>query len=184
MSAPVITIMGPIGAGKTVQAQSLAGALGWETFSTGQLVRDDNNEAVKAIMNSGKLSPTEYIQDLVLRKLRTIPDGKGIILDGSPRMMPEAERLDKELPAMGRKINLVVFLQIAEPEVERRLAQRGRPDDAPEIIKVRWQEYQCDTMPVVEHYRTKGVVAEVDALGTPQEVTARIQGVLRHAGLA
>jgi adenylate kinase len=181
--APVITIMGPIGGGKTMQAQMLAQELGWETFSTGQLIREDSNPQGQAAAASGNLAPTGFVQDLVVRKIGTIPGNKGIILDGSPRMLPEAERLDTELPAMGRKLNLVIFLDVDQKTVVDRLAKRGRPDDHPQTIPVRWKAYERETKPVIEHYRALNKVMTVSGEGTPQQVHNRIVKVLNDANL-
>lgn len=183
MAAPVITIMGPIGSGKTIQAHMLAQKLTWETFSTGQILRDAGNAASREAMKVGNLAATEYVQEVVLQHIRSYAPGKGIILDGSPRMLAEAKRLDDDLPEMGRKMDLVLFLQIEEPSVEVRLMARGRADDRPEVIKVRWQQYTDETMPVVDYYRARGMVRDIDAKGSPEEVAELILKAVTDAGL-
>ncbi len=181
--APLITIMGPIGSGKTDQAQRLAADLGWLTFSTGQLVREDGDVAAMAAAQIGKLAPTAYVQELVLAKIKSIPKTTGIILDGSPRMLAEVERMERDLPKLGRKLNLAIFLQIKESVVEQRLAKRGRSDDQPEIIRVRWDEYQRDTVPVVAYLRSKEAVCEVEADASLDEVAISIKKCLEQRGL-
>jgi adenylate kinase len=182
--APVITIMGPIGSGKTAQAEMLAQKLGWVTFSTGQLIREDHNPEATEAGKLGKLAPTDYVQDLVLEKIKSIPSETGIILDGSPRMVAEAERLDIELPKLGRKIDLVIFLNADEPMVEQRLVKRGRHDDHPSVIQVRWNEYQRDTLPVVDRFRDLHLVSDIDGHGTHQQVNDAIIKVIHEKHLA
>lgn len=175
--------MGPIGSGKTVQAQAVAKQLGWQTFSTGQLVREDANPEAAAASKAGRLAPTEYVQELVLAKIKSIDGDTGIILDGSPRMPAEIKRLDAELPQIGRHLDLAIFLNISQQEVERRLAARGRHDDHPEIIPVRWAEYERDTLPVVETLRSDGRVCDVDAQASEAVVTAAIIRCLQEREL-
>ena len=179
----VVTIMGPIGAGKTEQACRLAEETGWKTFSTGELLRRDDSKEVLKASKTGKLAPTVYVQDLVLEKIASHDASISLILDGSPRMIAEAERLDNELPKMGRKIDLVIFLNVSEEEVQRRLAMRGRHDDEPDIVKVRWQEYQNDTRPVIEHYKRKGIVCDLDGNRSLEEIHEEIMIKLKEVGL-
>lgn len=187
--AAVVAIMGPIGSGKTAQANMLAEAMGWRTFSTGQVLRDHIEEPgvdpqVVSAIKEGHLVPSEYVHAIVLRELKRIPADAGIVLDGSPRKPLEVDQLNQDLPALGRKLDLVIFLQVGREEAERRLAQRGRHDDNPETIKVRWAAYERDTLPTVEVCRQQGLVREVDAEATPDQVHQRIVEVLRVENLA
>lgn len=187
--APVITIVGPIGSGKTLQAELLAAALKWRTFSTGQLLRDHSNEPhadpeVVRALRSGTLASSSYVQDLVLRQVKAVKEEVGIILDGSPRKVEEAQRYDQEFPKLGRIMSLVVFLDTGRPTVEQRLAKRGRDDDQPETVKVRWAAYERDTVPMVQYYRDKGMVVDVDGHGDPEQVHGRILEALRGRNLA
>lgn len=187
--AAVITIVGPIGSGKTLQAEMAAQALGWQTFSTGQLLRDHVGEShadpeVAAALRTGKLASSQYVQQLVLSKIAEIGNDTGIVLDGSPRKLEEAQRYDQEFPGLGRKMDLVIFLNTGRNEVEQRLAKRGRHDDHPDTIKVRWAEYERDTVPMINYYRDHGLVVDIDGHGNPEEVHNRIIEVLRGKDLA
>ena len=180
---PVITIMGPIGSGKTMQANLLAKALGWQTFSTGQLIRDGDNQLAKELHDKGILAPTEFVQEMILSKIKSYPPNTGIILDGSPRMIAEAERYDKDLPALGRKMNLVIVLGVDRKTIDERLTLRGRDDDTPEGIKARFAQLTNDILPAIERYRTQGIVREVDGDEDAEKVSQRIVRVIKDANL-
>ena len=182
--APVITIMGPIGSGKSVQAELLAKTLKWETFSTGKLIREGSNQEARAAHDAGKLADTRFVQELVLGKIKSFPETSGIILDGNPRMLPEAIRYDEDLPKLGRTMNLVILLMVPEEVLLQRLSNRGRSDDTPEGIKSRFHVYDTEITPTIERYREHGIVREVDGLGTKEAVNARIVEVLHREHLA
>lgn len=187
--AAVVAVMGPIGSGKTVQANMLAEAMGWHTFSTGQVLRDHIDEPgvdpkVVAAIKEGHLVPSEYVHNIVLRELKQLPAEAGIVLDGSPRKPLEVDQLNRDLPALGRKLDLVIFLHLTKEEAEQRLAKRGRHDDDPQTIQVRWAAYEQDTLPTVERCRAQGLVREVDANAAPEQVHQRIMEVLRAEHLA
>lgn len=182
--APVITIMGNIGSGKSAQAKLIATELGWETFSTGQLIRESGNEQIIEAHNQGELAPTEFVQQMILKKVESIDKNKGVILDGSPRMLEEAVRYDQDFPKFGRKLNLVIVLKLDKEEAISRLEQRGRVDDTPEAIASRFETYETEVKPVINRYQESGIVREVDGHGSIEEVNARILKVLHdeHIG--
>ncbi|TAK88859.1 nucleoside monophosphate kinase [Patescibacteria group bacterium] len=187
--APVVAIMGPIGSGKSVQARILAEELGWQAVSTGSILREHIKEpgidpAVVAALNAGHLVPSPYVHKVLLEKLRQLPADTGIVLDGSPRKPGEVHHLNEDLPALGRKLNLVILLKLSREQVEQRLAKRGRHDDQPETIKVRWAEYERDTLPTIELCRQQGLLREVDADAEPAVVQQRILEVLHAEHLA
>lgn len=182
--ATVITIMGNIGSGKSVQAQKVAERLNWVTFSTGQLVRESNIPEVVDAHNQGKLAPTEYIQKMILDKIKSIDPSRGIIMDGSPRMLVEAVRYDSELPKIGRKLDLVIMLSLSETESIERLKKRGRVDDTPKAIAERFRTFEEEVKPVIDRYRERGIVREIDAGGSIEAVTERIMEALQGADLA
>lgn len=183
-SAPVITIMGPIGSGKTLQAERVSKDLGWTTFSTGQLIREHSRPDVMEHVNSGKPAPTKYVQDLIINKVKSIDSETGIILDGSPRLPQEADRYEREFPDLGRQLNLVIALNVDEPELENRIKDRGRADDHPEAIKSRMDWFERDILPIIKRYERVGIVRYVDGNGTPDEVTDRIKQVIHEANLS
>lgn len=181
--APVITIMGNIGSGKSAQAKLIAEDLGWETFSTGQLIRESGNKEIIDAHNQGELAPTEFVQQMILNKVESIDGHKGVILDGSPRMLEEAERYDQDFPKFGRKLNLVIVLKLDKEEAINRLKLRGRVDDTPEAIASRFETYETEVKPVINRYKQAGIVREVDGHGSVAEVKARILKVVQDEHL-
>lgn len=182
--APVITIMGNIGSGKSAQAKLIAEELGWETFSTGQLIRESGDKEVIEAHNQGELAPTEFVQQMIIDKVQSIDSTKGVILDGSPRMLEEAVRYDQDFPKFNRKLNLVIVLRLSKEEAINRLKLRGRVDDTPEAIASRFETYETEVKPVINRYKQAGIVREVDGHGSIEEVKARILKVLsdEHLG--
>lgn len=183
----VIAMMGPIGAGKTSQNKRLAARFNLDSFSTGQLIREDRDPDAIRSHNKGEAAPTDYVQQLVLAHFAAVPTDKNIVFDG-PILVEEAEAYQQKLPEMGHRLAVVVFLQVDEDEAERRIAARkdthGRLDDDPEMIRKRWRRYQEQTLPVVEFYRTAGVpVVPVDGIGTPDEVAERVAAVAKEYGV-
>lgn len=181
--APVITIMGNIGSGKSAQAKLIAAELGWETFSTGQLIRESGDKEVIEAHNQGELAPTEFVQQMILDKVQSIDSSKGVILDGSPRMLEEAVRYDQDFPKFCRKLNLVIVLKLDKEEAINRLKLRGRVDDTPEAIASRFETYETEVKPVINRYKEAGIVREVDGHGSVEEVKARILKVLNDEHL-
>ena len=184
MSQPLVTIMGRIGTGKTVQARAVARELGWETFSTGDLIRQGDNPEAKQAHDQGKLAPTEFVQQMIMDKIKAIGSDKGIILDGSPRMQAEANYYDRELPKIGRQLDLVILLQLDDETIHQRLSSRQRVDDTPEGIANRMQQFSDEIAPVIEQYRQRGLVREVNDNAVIPEVTRSILKVLHDENLA
>lgn len=182
--AAVVTIMGPIGSGKTLQAEMLAARLGWETFSTGQLLRDDHSQTVQHHLDEGSLAPSKYVQELVMNKIRSIDAATGVVLDGSPRRISEAQYYEAQLPLIGRELDLVIFLEVGLDEVKQRLATRGRTDDNIHTISVRWRHYEQDTLPTVHHLEQQHIaIARISGVGEPDEVQQRVVAALQEAKL-
>lgn len=170
MAGPVILIMGPPGAGKSSQARRLGGRDKFVHISTGDLLRGSGDAEIQKMMNEGDLVDPRKVEELLLRQLVALPVETGLVLDGFPREMVEADWLEQELPKLNRQISKVVLLVIDQKESERRNLLRGRQDDSLEAQKERWKEWREMTEPVLNKYRQLGLVAEVDGMGTPDEV--------------
>lgn len=181
-----IILFGPPGAGKGTQAEKIASHYDIPHLSTGNIFRENiKNETalgkkVKAILDSGKLVPDQTVVDLVADELDKDIYDRGVVLDGFPRTVAQAEALDQYLDSKGRKIDSFLTLQVPEEELINRILSRGegRSDDTPENIKTRLQVYRQETEPVMNHYSKKGAVREIDGVGGIEEIFERIKSEL------
>lgn len=190
-SVPTVVVMfGPPGSGKGTQAAKLQAEVGLEHLSTGDLLRAEaarGGELAQA-MAAGELLPDRLIEGLVEAWLDAHETAPGALLDGFPRTLEQARALDAMLARRGRRVDLVLALEVAEGELQRRILERaseqGRADDTPSAIRERMLEYHARTEPVLGHYRAAGVpVAAIAGAGPPDEVFQRIRQAWTAAGL-
>lgn len=191
----MITILfGPPGGGKGTQAAHISERFGVPHVSTGEMLR---NEAAKGtelgnevapIMAAGNLVPDDLIVRVIESRLAEPDAIRGVLLDGFPRTVPQAEALDRMLQRRGARVDLVLCLDVPEPVLVQRLLgrarQENREDDNLETIQNRLDVYRRDTAPVLDHYRNAGVqIEEVDGDASVEEVTRRVlQAIDRVAG--
>jgi adenylate kinase len=171
----VILLMGPAGAGKSMQGHKLADEYGYAYISTGEVFRLLITGRRRAEMLEGKLlSDAETIH--VLDKVLDIIDVKEqFILDGFPRTSAQVTWMLGEIAAGRFEKPVVVHLDIAEEEIRARLSKRGRPDDTEEAINRRFQLYQDQTKPILEQMEQAGItVLHVDGVGSPVEIHKNI----------
>jgi adenylate kinase len=188
MSACRLLLLGPPGAGKGTQALRLVERLGVPQISTGDMLRaavaagSEVGRRAKPYMDQGKLAPDEIVVGAAEQRLG-LPDAKrGFILDGFPRTAAQAEALDELLRRLGVSLERCVALRVSEEELVKRLLRRaeieGRTDDNEASIRTRMREYREKTEPLIAHYRKRGVLREVDGVGTEDEVAQRIERAL------
>lgn len=200
-----LVLIGPPGTGKGTQAQMLSEEWKIPHISTGSLLREavesgsELGGVVEQYMRSGELVPDNIMLDVVKERLSHNDVSGGFILDGFPRTIEQAEGLDRT----GIDIDRVVYIYVDEDEIIRRLLSRyecpkcgyikgaennkedvcpkcgvklvRRADDDIDIIKKRLKVYREQTEPLLDHYKDRGIMLEVDGNGTVEEVFRRIE---------
>lgn len=188
MSARRILLLGPPGAGKGTQARILVDKHGIPQISTGDMLRSaveagsEVGRLARSFMDRGDLVPDEVVIAVAEERLCREDAARGFVLDGFPRTAPQAEALDALLERLSRPLERCVAITVDEDTLVERLLKRaeleGRSDDNAEAIRHRMRVYREQTEPLVAHYRTRGVLVEVDGMGAIEEVAERIQEAL------
>ena len=189
-----LLIVGPPGAGKGTQAARISENFGIPTISTGDIFRSNiANQTelgmqVKTIVDKGDYVPDTLTNALVTDRLSAADAKGGFLLDGYPRTPDQVRYLDELLSAHGHTLDGVIRLVADQEEIIRRLTKRsgeqGRADDAEDAIRHRQDVYARETAPLVEMFRDRELLIEVDGLGSPDEVTTRIFRAFAERGLA
>ncbi|MFY7652618.1 MAG: adenylate kinase [Chitinophagaceae bacterium] len=180
-----IVLFGPPGSGKGTQSEKLIEQYGLVHLSTGDLLRKEIAAATplgleaKSLMDKGQLVPDAVVVGMISSALTNNPDANGFLFDGFPRTVAQAEALDKLLTLNKTAIDLVLFLQVNEEELIKRLVKRaetsGRSDDAnPEVQRKRQEVYQRETLPVASYYDTHNKVVNIQGEGSIDEIFASI----------
>jgi adenylate kinase len=180
--------MGPPGAGKGTQAKLIADHYGIPAISTGDIFRAMKTadtplaRQVRDIMDSGGYVSDEVTNQIVAERLAEPDCAGGFLLDGYPRTIAQVETLETALADRATPLNAVLSLQADEDEVVSRLLKRaeieGRSDDSDETIRVRQQVYAEQTAPLLDIYRGRDLLVEVDGLGEIDEVSRRVFAAL------
>ncbi|HEV8611686.1 MAG TPA: adenylate kinase [Thermoanaerobaculia bacterium] len=183
-----VIFLGPPGSGKGTQAKLLGQRLNVPAISTGDMLREavrlgtPLGRRAKAIMEAGELVPDDVVVGLIRERIAAPDAGKGFILDGFPRTIEQANALDRLLEGNGAMLDGVINLLVPEKTlIERmlgRAAQEGRTDDRPETVAERLKVYGEKTAPLVEHYRTRGILTDVEGSGEIPQISGRIDRAL------
>ncbi len=199
-----IIVLGPQGSGKSIQADLLAKHFKVPHIDVGQLLRDHIarktaiGKKIKKVMKKGELLPSDIVNTLVKKRLAQPDCNKGFIFDGYPRELVEAEFLDDNA-----HIDLVISLDIPDDLAIKRISERmlcigctvplyglpekigkdckacggkleQREDDKPEAVKKRLRIYHDVTEPLIEYFRPRDIVHNIDGTGTVEVVNKRI----------
>lgn len=198
-------IFGPPGAGKGTYASRLQSLLGVDVIAMGDIFRammkedSELGRKVKGFVEKGLLVPDAVVNEVLRQRVAKVPTGRGVILDGYPRTVQQAETLEKII-----EVDVVMLLMVPDSIIIERLSSRRickdcgtvynirflkpkvaglcdkcggqlyqRPDDSPEVIKHRLQVYEEQTQPILRLFREKKVpfvIAHCDKLDMPPEI--------------
>lgn len=184
-----IIFFGPPAAGKGTQARIIEEKYGLKQLSTGDMLRAEISVgselglAAKKIMDRGELVSDEIVIGMIAKRIDSPACAKGAIFDGFPRTVPQADALEKMLAERGKKIDIVMELEVDQDmlvaRIEKRAAEEGRSDDNIDALKVRLEQYNDYSAKVLPYYAAKGEVHKIDGKKTINEVTAQIEAILQ-----
>lgn len=190
-----LILLGPPGAGKGTQAQRLEAQYGLKQLSTGDMLRAEVaagtalGQQAKAIMDAGQLVSDDIIIAMISSRIDQPDCQNGVIFDGFPRTVAQAQALDLMLKAKGRPPCIVIELQVDENVLVSRLhtriaevvAKGGQPrsDDNEQTLRKRLQVYRAQTAPIIPHYQAKQALRSVDGMAGIDDVAAQIEAVLK-----
>lgn len=184
-----LILFGPPGSGKGTQSDKLVEEYGLVHLSTGNLLRKEMAEKTplgveaRTYIDKGQLVPDEVVIGMVDSYFDQHKGAKGFLFDGYPRTVAQAAALDRLLDKKDTSINLVLFLQVDEEELIRRLVHRGktsgRSDDMDENIQRKRQEvYREETLPVAAYYQKQGKVVDIKGMGTVHDIFSSLCGAI------
>ena len=183
-----LIFLGPPGVGKGTQAKRLKEYFNIIHLSTGDILRGEiESDSVigreaQSFMDAGKLVPDNILLKIMEHRLARKDCSPGYLLDGFPRTIPQAKGLDYILKVIHHQLNAVISLTANEKELINRLVLRGvnsgRSDDTPEVIQRRQTIYWEQTAPLLDYYKKKDLVKDVNGIGTIPEITEQIIQVL------
>lgn len=189
MSAKRIVLLGPPGAGKGTQASAIVDAQRIPHVSTGDMLRAAVKAGTpiglkaKAVMDAGELVSDEIVIGIAEERLGQSDARGGFLLDGFPRTIAQAEALEGLLAKLGTPLDCCLALTVDNEAVVQRLLKRaqieGRADDNEATIRERMRVYDSQTAPLLAFYRTRGLLREVDGMGTVEAVGQRIREALK-----
>lgn len=178
-------LFGPPGAGKGTQAQILVERFNFLHLSTGEMLRSeiesktDLGLEAKRYMDKGELVPDETVIGMICSKTHALKEVAGVIYDGFPRTINQAEALEDILSPRKETINALLSLEVPHEELVKRLLKRGqtsgRSDDARQsTIENRIRIYHEKTRPLKDHYAKQNKLIAVNGLGTIEEIADRL----------
>ena len=179
-----IVIFGAPGSGKGTQSKKLVERYGLDYISTGDMLRRAISEGrelgkkAKDYIDRGQLVPDDVIVGIIADFLDDKKGSKGVIFDGFPRTLKQAEALKTMLNERGTDIHILLDLQVEDDELVDRLIERGkisgRSDDNPETIKARLDVYHTQTAPLATYYIGEGKHVAIKGIGRIEEIFERI----------
>ena len=181
----IVVLVGPPGSGKGTLAKSLVEEYEFQHISTGDLIRNSEDEELKKIISKGEMVPDDKMIEILESKINNLDLEKNIVLDGYPRNLEQAKQLDKMLGKMGVGLSHAIFINIGREEAIKRIQKRSetenRSDDSDfDVINKRFDEYLEKTFPLVDLYKKSRKLIEVDGSTGKEEV---LNSVVKSLGL-
>lgn len=183
-----LIIFGAPGSGKGTQSERLVERYGLHHISTGDLLRSHIasgthlGKVADGYISQGNLIPDELMLDILAEELDAHPEAEGVIFDGFPRTIPQAEELRKLLAGRGTKVHAVVGLEVPEDELTDRLVKRGaasgRSDDNPATIAKRLEVYHRQTQPLKQFYTEEATYHPIQGSGSIDKIFDDITAVV------
>lgn len=207
-----VVLLGPVGAGKGTQARRISGKYGVPHIASGDLLRaqiaqqTELGMQAKTFMDRGALVPDDLVISMIVDRMRQPDAHHGVLLDGFPRTLAQAEALDSELAEEGRELKMALYLKVPFDTLVERAAGRWtcrtcqatynytvnpprvagvcdidggelyqREDDRTEVVTARIRIYLDDTVPVVDYYRRRGILSEIDGTASIEDVAQAIE---------
>ena len=179
-----IVIFGAPGSGKGTQSERIVEKYGINHISTGDVLRaeikngTELGKTAKGYIDQGQLIPDELMIDILASVFDSFKDSKGVIFDGFPRTIAQAEALKKMLAERGQDVSVMLDLEVPEDELMVRLIKRGKDsgcaDDNEETIKKRLHVYHSQTSPLIDWYKNEKKYQHINGLGTMDGIFADI----------
>ena len=187
-----IVLLGPPGSGKGTQSKFLVEEFGFIQVSTGDLLRDQVQQKnssmgkeINEIMKSGELVPDKIVIQLIIEKISLYKE-KNIIFDGFPRNINQAKVLDESLEKISVSLDEAIFIDVDYEILKERIVSRinesgdqnKRSDDNIQTLVKRIDVYKQNTLPIVEYYREKGILKEINGMLKIEEVSQQILKII------
>lgn len=181
-----IVIFGAPGSGKGTQSDKIIAEYGVAHISTGDVLRNEIKNGTElgkiaaSYIDFGNLVPDSLIIDILASVLDTLDKNiPGVIFDGFPRTLAQAEELDKMLAARGGKVDVVIGLEVDDEELIRRIVERGktsgRADDNEQTARTRLLNYYNQTLPLKNYYLMQGKYVRIEGCGAVDDIYANIR---------
>lgn len=183
-----IIIFGAPGSGKGTYSEAIVERYGMGHISTGDVLRGEIKKGsevgkmAKELIDKGQLIPDDLMLQILAKTYDALPQGKGVIFDGFPRTIPQAEALKKMLQERGHELGIVIELDVEQDVLMERLLRRaeieGRADDNAETIAKRFAVYHNQTEPILEWFEKEGIRNTVRWADTPNK-EAMIESIFK-----
>jgi adenylate kinase len=181
----ILVILGAPGSGKGTLSKILKDKYNFEHISTGDLIRKSDDAEIKKIIDAGNFLPDDMMIKMLRKELKKIDlSTSNIILDGFPRTIKQAKRLDSMLGKMGLGLNHALFLdlpdEVAKERIKRRAKEEDRKDDASDkIVNKRFDEYHEKTFPLLDFYSKSRKLINIKAEKGKDEVLKQVKRKLQ-----